>query len=664
MSESSIKKQFRDAWHRLFSRTAQEQKQGQGPFHLLLLGPTGSGKTSFLNLLCNMDAVVEHSEMKIEQFRNFNEITLENSLEDRMASKTSGAKVYDVSFGDKQCGICQGFASDDPHATWVQTHGCPKPHFFHRSCLAPWLQQRNECPTCRTPSPELYHANVTGSKLRVIDTPGFGDSRGFEHDKRHVSKILEAIEGVNFINAICLVINGRESRMNPMLKYVLSQISSIMPAGVINNVFVLFTNANDGLDLNFDMAELESNLLMASVSAATSTPKLNWTFIENPYARVEKAKNLSGRYNASYYNNDMISSGLKIAFEQGARRLEDLFDVLQKPKFQIPIHTNKFLDLHAKKQQIDKNFVDILAQYRAEQDLDTQLDKARKDLEAASNKKQLNENYMVAKKQKQWVTTATASHNTLCNYPGCHCNCHLNCTLCKSFDPEVFRGCAAMCHPCTDSGHGFTRKDHCAECGHAYSYHYHNEVKWEEKEKTIHRLNDTKKKAFDQASTFEQQKRILLESLAHEKRTTEARLKLLKEQLLINVDAFQNLAMSRNFLKVLQRQIDLVALHIEALAADASSIESRRELNDMKAEMEKRVMVLANSLKPQDSSDPAVRENWARMFLGVTSSASQRDIKNAYNRKEKELDPRFPTGCKDAFAKLKRAYTILQSTAA
>ena len=69
----------------------------QGQFKMLLIGETGSGKTSFLNLMCNYGMIQTlGKQVEIESFKQFHDIKLENSLSCKMESKTDGATLYTV----------------------------------------------------------------------------------------------------------------------------------------------------------------------------------------------------------------------------------------------------------------------------------------------------------------------------------------------------------------------------------------------------------------------------------------------------------------------------------------------------------------------------------------------------------------------------------------
>ena len=54
---------------------------------------------------------------------------------------------------------------------------------------------------------ELYEVRFEDMTIGIIDTPGFGDTRGFEIDKQNVKNIVDKVNGVEYINCICFVIN-------------------------------------------------------------------------------------------------------------------------------------------------------------------------------------------------------------------------------------------------------------------------------------------------------------------------------------------------------------------------------------------------------------------------------------------------------------------------
>jgi len=187
---------------------------------LLLIGETGSGKTSFLNLLCNYAIVKELGfQTGFEQLKNFNDIELENDQSKHMESKTSGTALYNVEFN--------------------------------------------------------------GLEIGIIDTPGFGDSRGIDEDKKHMQKIIAALEEVEHVNCVCLVINGRLCRITALLWYVLAEITSIIPKTAFDNVVVAFTNTANVFDLYFDI-QILSELFGREVQ--------RFFCIENPYCHFIRAK--------------------------------------------------------------------------------------------------------------------------------------------------------------------------------------------------------------------------------------------------------------------------------------------------------------------------------------------------------------------------------------
>ena len=95
-----------------------------------------------------------------------------------------------------------------------------------------------------------------GSKFRyaltIIDTPGFGDTRGLERDKMIVQQIQEFFSikdgnGIDHLDGIGFVAQAALARLTPIQNYVFHSILSVFGSDVANNLFIMVTFA-DGQD--------------------------------------------------------------------------------------------------------------------------------------------------------------------------------------------------------------------------------------------------------------------------------------------------------------------------------------------------------------------------------------------------------------------------------
>ncbi|XP_067249250.1 uncharacterized protein [Chanodichthys erythropterus] len=83
--------------------------------------------------------------------------------------------------------------------------------------------------------------------LTIVDTPGFGDTRGISHDQKITKMIQEffsARGGIDRIDAMCFVVQASLARLTPTQKYIFDSILSIFGKDIAENILVLVTFAD------------------------------------------------------------------------------------------------------------------------------------------------------------------------------------------------------------------------------------------------------------------------------------------------------------------------------------------------------------------------------------------------------------------------------------
>ncbi|KAG5870001.1 hypothetical protein JTB14_018102 [Gonioctena quinquepunctata] len=78
--------------------------------------------------------------------------------------------------------------------------------------------------------------------VRLIDTPGMGDTRGIEQDEKNCEYILHYLKTLKKIHAICFLFKPTEARKTVYFEYCLYQILSRLDKTACKNIFFLFTN--------------------------------------------------------------------------------------------------------------------------------------------------------------------------------------------------------------------------------------------------------------------------------------------------------------------------------------------------------------------------------------------------------------------------------------
>ncbi|ROL29792.1 Immune-associated nucleotide-binding protein 10 [Anabarilius grahami] len=88
--------------------------------------------------------------------------------------------------------------------------------------------------------------------LTIIDTPGYGDTRGLEKDlevAENLSMLFQSNDGVCEVDAVCFVTQASKNRLSDRQHYIISSILSLFGKDIVKNIVFLITYS-DGLEPN------------------------------------------------------------------------------------------------------------------------------------------------------------------------------------------------------------------------------------------------------------------------------------------------------------------------------------------------------------------------------------------------------------------------------
>ncbi|KAI4462508.1 50s ribosome-binding gtpase [Holotrichia oblita] len=89
----------------------------------------------------------------------------------------------------------------------------------------------------------LFDINNKDVILRIIDTPGIGDTRGLQYDERNTENLLTFIGELDYLNCICILLKPNNSRLNVLFDYCIKHILLRLDKKIRTNIVFLFTNA-------------------------------------------------------------------------------------------------------------------------------------------------------------------------------------------------------------------------------------------------------------------------------------------------------------------------------------------------------------------------------------------------------------------------------------
>ena len=80
------------------------------------------------------------------------------------------------------------------------------------------------------------------TKLRLIDTPGMGDTRGFDQDDLNLQYILSFINNLPHLNALCILLKPNEARLSVVSRSYFTRLVGFLGEHFRSNIVFCFTN--------------------------------------------------------------------------------------------------------------------------------------------------------------------------------------------------------------------------------------------------------------------------------------------------------------------------------------------------------------------------------------------------------------------------------------
>ncbi|CAF3137444.1 unnamed protein product [Rotaria sp. Silwood2] len=193
------------------SKTATSSSQAQSRndeiMNVLLLGETGVGKSTFINAFVN--------------YLKFNELD---------EAKNDPVVLIPVSFT-----LTTG---DNFKEEQIKFEGEGDLYIENFENVGESVTQH-----CKSYIFTVKDGENRARKLRIVDTPGIGDTRGLTQDEANLQHILTFINSLSYLNAVCILLKPNNARLTGFFRSCFLQLIDMLSENICDKIIFCFTNS-------------------------------------------------------------------------------------------------------------------------------------------------------------------------------------------------------------------------------------------------------------------------------------------------------------------------------------------------------------------------------------------------------------------------------------
>jgi GTPase SAR1 family protein len=443
----------------------------ENEINILLLGETGVGKSTFINAFVNYLKYDSLNDAKVED------------LEVLIPSKFT---ITDNNFSMSTIEIGNRDSNEQVENTGMSaTQGCKS---------------------------YVFSTNEDKDLIRLIDTPGIGDTRGIDQDKKNFDNILKYIGQYQYLNGICILLKPNNARLNVVFRFCIQELLSHLHKNAKNNIVFCFTNARSTFYRPGDtLPPLKEQLSVLKDRSSVE--------IVTDQSTVYCFDNESFRFLAAIKDGITFADKDEQSFaESWKRSVEESLRLLKHIKSRTPHKIRDTLSLNN-----TRKIVILLSKPLAEigQLIQINISMATEQQNQIRNNsqtiKQLEERLKIS--QIDFQPKQLGYPRTVCTSPGCvevltvkdnikkinhktHCHsrCYLNGVECDLVNNPALQGCTAF------SGNTGI----CRECGCSWTKHMH--ITYENKVINIKVVDVNVENEIKEKLSFKEKKEALIKT--------------------------------------------------------------------------------------------------------------------------------------------------------